>query len=134
MPKSARAVAEATTAVQAALRGHPGGLTRLPAAPGHLSPEMAAWWADIVATYSLEQHHLRLLEGAAVAWDRAQAARQAIETAGLFVQDRFGQQQEHPAVAVERASWQLFARLTRECGLDLVKPAAPRLPTRWRSA
>jgi hypothetical protein len=37
----------------------------------HLSTEIAAWWRDVVATYELESHHLRLLQLACEAWDRA---------------------------------------------------------------
>lgn len=103
-----------------------------PAPPKHLSAAMRRWWRQIVRGYVLEAHHVRLLEGAATAWDRAQAARLMVEAEGSVYRDRFGQPKEHPAAHVERQSLVTFARLTRELGLDPEAAASPRPPTRWR--
>lgn len=42
--------------------------------PDHLSDESAAWWRALVQAFHFEAHHLRLLEAACTAWDRAQEA------------------------------------------------------------
>jgi len=89
-----------------------------PAAPAHLKPETAAWWAQVLEDYDLQSHHIRLLTAAATAWDRADQAREAIEHAGPYPLDRYGNPKAHPALAVERDSRVAFARLLRELNLE----------------
>lgn len=72
--------------------------------------------------YSLEPHHLRLLEGAATSWDRAVECRVLIAAEGAVVRDRFGQAKPHPAAGIERDSLVAFARLCRELGFDSAIP------------
>src|SRR2546422_121105 len=47
--------------------------------PAHLSPEAKRWWRLVLERYELEDQHLRLLQLAAEAWDRAAEARAAFE-------------------------------------------------------
>ena len=93
-----------------------------PKPPAHLSRASKAWWKEIVSGYELDSHHLKLLEGAAVQWDRATEAREAIERDGVSTVDRWGQVKAHPAVEIERQAMTLFARLVRELALDVDPP------------
>ena len=77
--------------------------------------------------YDLEEHHRRLLQLAAEAFDRTQEAREAISRDGTYVEGRYGVR-AHPAVAVERDSRTAFARLLRELDLDGEPHADPRPP------
>ena len=85
----------------------------------HLAPGTRAWFTSVVATYSLEPHHLRLLQLAGEAWDRCQQAREAIARDGLIM---LTTGKAHPAVAIERDSRLAFARLIRELDLDAEPP------------
>src|SRR5262245_6588010 len=85
----------------------------VPPPPAHLSPSASQWWQHTVATYALEEHHLRLLQLACEAWDRAQAAREQLERDGLTTSGREGLK-PHPAIAIERDSRLAVARLVRE--------------------
>jgi phage terminase small subunit len=78
----------------------------------------------VVAEYLLEQHHLRLLQLAAEAWDSAQQARTAIAEHGMTFIDRFGSPRTRPEVAIERDARLAFARLVRELDLDCEPPAS----------
>ena len=103
-------------------------MNKTPSPPSHLTPHTAVWWRSVVADYELEQHHVRLLTAAAEAWDRAQAARAAIDANGLTFTDRFDQPRSRPEVRIEQQSVALFARLIRELGLDLESPTESRPP------
>jgi phage terminase small subunit len=98
----------------------------VPQPPAHLSPTAAQWWRTVVERYELEQHHLRLLQLAAEAWDRSQQARALIEAEGLILIGRQGAR-PHPAIAIERDSRLGFARLLRELDLDTEPPRAERI-------
>lgn len=94
-------------------------MSNLPKTPDHLSAEAAAWWQATVTEYTLEPHHLRLLQGACEAWDRQQQARKAIaDHGGLTFTDERGVIRAHPAVAMERDARTAVARLIREMDLD----------------
>ena len=101
------------------------------APPRHLSKCAASWWQDVTADYSLEAHHLKLLQAACEAWDTMQAARRALsDHGGLTFTDASGNIKAHPAVAMQRDARVAFARLVRELDLDVAgAPAeAPRPP------
>ena len=83
--------------------------------PNHLSPEARRWWRKIVEEWELGNDALLLLRGALEAFDRCTDARKLLETDGLVLKDRFGQQKAHPAAAIER-----------DARLLLVCPAAGR--------
>ena len=90
----------------------------LPRAPQHLSNEARRWWKQVVSSYELAEHHLRVLRLACESWDRCQGARTQLATEGVTYQDRFGAPRVHPAVAIERDSRLAFARLLRELDLE----------------
>lgn len=97
-------------------------------APEHLSKAMREWWAGVVRDYSLEAHHLRLLEAACTAWDRMTAAREAIAEHGITFTDKNGDPRTRPEVAIERDARLSFARLVRELDLDCEPPPERRPP------
>jgi phage terminase small subunit len=94
-----------------------------PHAPAHLESATAAWWLEVVTTWDLDAHHVRLLTLAAESFDRAVQARQIINRRGLTFKDRFGQPKPRPEVGIERDSRIAFARLLRELDLDIDAPA-----------
>jgi P27 family predicted phage terminase small subunit len=98
-----------------------------PPAPPHLSDASRAWWKSVLETYELEQHHRRLLQLAAEAWDGAQAAREALATHGMTYTDRHGQPHLRPEAALERDHRTAFARLIRELDLDVAAPSSTRI-------
>jgi P27 family predicted phage terminase small subunit len=100
--------------------------------PDHLSLDAAAWWVDVLRDYSLEPHHLHLLQLACEAWDRKTEAQAELAAHGaLTFTDPKGTIRAHPAVAMERDARVAFARLVRELDLDTGTPAAaaPRPPS-----
>lgn len=100
-----------------------------PDPPEHLSADAAAWWREVLRDYSLEPHHVRLLQSACEAWDRMAQARQALaDHGGLTFTDERGVIRSHPCVAHERDARVAFARLVRELDLDTGPPAETRRP------
>ena len=113
-PKTTLSLASTSTAPQ----------PRGPVPPAHLSEDTAHWWRTVVADFDLEGHHLRLLQAACEAWDRMQAARQAIADHGALTFTKAnGDLVTHPAIAVERDARIGFARLVRELDLDAGAPS-----------
>jgi phage terminase small subunit len=101
-----------------------------PTAPVHLSPSTRTWWRAVCDEYTLEPHHLRLLQLAGEAWDRAQDARAIIAAEGLIVVDDRKNPRAHPAVVIEKDARTAFARLVRELDLDGdTAPVGPRPPS-----
>ena len=102
--------------------------------PSHLKAATKKWWHEVVESYEMEGHHIRLLTKAAEAWDRAEQARLALEKAkSLTYLDRFGAPRKRPEVGIERDSMIAFARMIRELGLDNADAAAPRPPVLARN-
>ncbi len=99
---------------------------RQPSPPAHLTAPTQTWWKSVVTDYQLEPHHLRLLQLAGEAWDRAQQARQVLSDTGLTYQNRFGDPVLRPEAAVERDSRLAFARLVRELDPDVEPPSEGR--------
>jgi P27 family predicted phage terminase small subunit len=101
----------------------------VPKPPKHLRAATRRWWASVVEAYELESHHLRLLTLAAESWDRAEAAREAIQQNGsMFFTTKSGEPRRHPAVQVEHDAKIAFARLLRELALDVSVPGESRPP------
>lgn len=94
-----------------------------PAAPVHLSAAMKDWWLELLREYEFQSHHVKLLHMACEAYDRAEAAREQLESDGLTVATQFGQK-PHPCAGIERESRNLFVRCMHELGLDNVPPPA----------
>ncbi len=93
-----------------------------PKPPRHLSAEAKRWWKEVVSSFELESHHVKVLTAAAEAWDRMQQARKEIDVRGILVEDRFGVPKANPACAIERDSRTSFLRAVRELDLDLEPP------------
>jgi phage terminase small subunit len=91
-------------------------------APKHLRPATRRWWLTVVQDYELAEHHLKILAMAGEAWDRKEAAREAIVRGGITFLDRFGSPKPRPEVAIQRDAEITFARLVRELRLDLDPP------------
>ena len=102
--------------------------------PAHLSADTKTWWAEVVESYVLEDHHYRLLLGSCEAWDRAETARREVKKSGMFYEDRFGAPKVHPGVDTERKSRDQFRLLLRELGLDVEPPNESRMSGRTASA
>src|SRR5712692_9059278 len=100
---------------------------RLPKPPEHLRPSTRRWFEEIVRSWELEPHHLRLLVLACEAVDRCDEARERIRKDGAYVKGRYGLR-AHPAIAVERDSRLAAARLLRELDLDASAGAESRPP------
>ena len=83
---------------------------------------------SVLADYSLEPHHVRLLIKCAESWDRSEQARELLKKHGLTYEDRFGSPRARPEVAVERDAKQSFSRLLRELDLDVSPPDSSRPP------
>src|SRR6266478_51155 len=90
------------------------GQERVPGPPAHLSAEAKRWWRLVVERYELQDQHLRLLQLAAEAWDRAAQARQLLKRDGLVYRDEHGHPRKHPAVSIEEQARLAFMRLLRE--------------------
>jgi len=91
---------------------------RVPGAPRHLATRQARrLWRSTAEGYTLEPHHLTLLEEACVCVDRLVAARGEIAARGLLVLDRYRVPKQNPAVAIERDARIALARLLRELQL-----------------
>lgn len=98
---------------------------KLPKAPRYLRPATKKWWVHVVATWDLEEHHVRLLSLAAGAWDRAEQARELLAVHGLTFEDKkLNRPVARPEVAIERDSRIAYARLLRELDLD-ASPGTP---------
>ncbi len=88
--------------------------------PSHLSLEAKKVWSEILKEYSIDDAAgLRILRVALEAFDRAQAARAAIDKEGMTVMDKFGQIKPHPLLPIERDSRAAFLAGLKALNLDL---------------
>jgi phage terminase small subunit len=92
-------------------------MSKAPPAPAHLTEATRRWWAQIVKGWTLEAHHLRLLQVACESWDLAQTARAEMKRDGLTVKTINGVK-THPAAAIARDARIVFVRTLREMNLD----------------
>jgi P27 family predicted phage terminase small subunit len=90
--------------------------------PKHLRASTQLWFKEIVETFVLDSHHLKILAKACEAFDRSETAREAIEKHGLTYNDRWGTPKARPECNIERDSRRAFASLIREIGLDVSPP------------
>src|SRR5262249_35017214 len=104
---------------------------RAPPPPNYLSAEMKAWWASVQTEYVLGEHHNLLLEAACSAWDRAAAARRALDEHGLVYTDEHGKILRRPEAIIEKDNKIAFARLLRELDLDGAGARESRPPPIW---
>lgn len=88
--------------------------------PGHLSDEAKAIFNDLTAEYGIEDvAGLKILRVACEAFDRAQAAREAIDRDGMSIKDKFGQMKINPLLPVERDSRAAFLAGLKALCLDI---------------
>jgi P27 family predicted phage terminase small subunit len=93
------------------------------APPKHLSPEAAAWWAEIVAEFSIDDAPGRLLlQSCCEALDQLRAAEREIESNGLCFTDRFGKPKTHPAATIVRDSRAQMLAALKQMNLDVIPP------------
>lgn len=93
--------------------------------PGHLAPDTAAWFTSVVETYSLEEHHAKLLTLAAESWDLAQRSREVIAREGMTYLDRWECPHSRPEIKVLHDAMGNFRRSLRELCLDVFAPGEP---------
>jgi phage terminase small subunit len=98
--------------------------------PGHLTPEAKKIFKNLCDEYEIsDEAGLKILRVSCEAFDRAQAARTAIDTAGMLLIDKFGQQKVNPLLACERDSRSAFLAGLKALNLDLEplrdKPGRP---------
>ena len=86
--------------------------------PKYLRIATKKWIKQILADYELESQHIKILIQAGETWDRILQATETIEEEGDYYIDRFSSPKAHPALAEERNSRVLFARLIRELNLS----------------
>ena len=91
---------------------------RLARAPAHLRPETRRWYASVVAGWTLDQHHVLLLQAAAESWDQAQTARERLAIDGLTVPTKDGGCKAHPCLSAARTARAQFATLMTQLDLD----------------
>lgn len=97
-----------------------------PKAPAYLSKESRKWFGQVVASFDLDSHHVKLLTLAAEAWDEKEQARAQVAKSGAVFTDRYNQPREHPSIGTGRQARIAFARLVRDLGLDIESPAEQR--------
>ncbi len=97
----------------------------LPKPPSYLRKATQKWWSEVVETFELDIHHLKLLTKACEAHDLGEAAREAIAVHGLTFESRFGPK-ARPEINIERDCRRSFSSLIREIGLDVSPPTESR--------
>ncbi len=95
-------------------------------APRHLSPPARRLFADVLAIYVLEPHHVQVFTKSLEAFDRAEQARDVIDADGLMVTSRLGERKPHPLLSVERDSRAAFMAGVKQLGLDIEPPTSRR--------
>jgi P27 family predicted phage terminase small subunit len=89
-------------------------------APGHLSKEAKKIWKEIISEYVVEDvAGLRILRVSLESFDRAQAAREAVDREGMTISDKFGQIKPHPLLPIERDNRAAFLCGLKALNLDL---------------
>ncbi len=88
-------------------------------APPHLSDRAAALWSAVVPARARSPERLALLCVALEAFDRADAAREAIAVEGMTTETkRSGVTHLHPLLRVEKESRALFAKIWSQMNLQ----------------
>jgi P27 family predicted phage terminase small subunit len=89
-----------------------------PRPPDHLTDEGKKLWRKIAADTDLDEPALLILQTMVEQYERVLEARQLIKLDGIVVKDRFGQQKQHPACAIERDANAAMMRAWRLLGYD----------------
>lgn len=89
-------------------------------APRHLSKEAKKIWKEILDEYAIsDAAGLRILRVACESFDRAQAARAAIDKNGMVFLDKNGQTKINPLIACERDSRAAFLSGLKNLNLSI---------------
>jgi P27 family predicted phage terminase small subunit len=84
-----------------------------------LSKETARWRDEMIRTWAFESHHLKLLQLACEAWDRAKQAQKVIDREGLTYLDRWESPHPRPEVKIVENATAQFAQIIKRLGLDI---------------
>src|SRR5690242_19455860 len=88
--------------------------------PKSLSTDALTMWKQIQTEYQIiDKGGLIILTAACEAFDRMREARALVESEGLTVADRFGQQKPHPAAIIERDMRTQMLAALKQLNLDL---------------
>lgn len=91
-----------------------------PQTPEHLSEDAREMWDKFVTEFDLcDTPGQAILRNALEAWDRAQAAREAIDSDGMTVRGSDGQLKVHPLITTERDSRAAFLSGLKALRLDI---------------
>lgn len=95
--------------------------------PDDLPPAASELWDELVPILDnanvLNRVDAAALQALCIQWERAEQARRAIKTEGLFTLGSAGQLAEHPALQVERQAHQLMLRFAEQFGITPVARA-----------
>ena len=105
---------DSETHAEPALLGQADHSKSLPEPPHTFSSEGRDLWFALLDEYDLDGLGVERLIVACEAFDRYQAARQLLDREGIVIRDRFGQQQPHPAIAIERSARAAYLRALRD--------------------
>jgi hypothetical protein len=105
-------------------------MKKQPSFPKHLSAEARRMGREISLEFGIDDSAgVRILVAGLEAWDRAAGARTAIDKAGVFLVDRWGQTKSNPLCSVERDARGQFLAAMKQLNLDLEplhdKPGRP---------
>lgn len=93
---------------------------KIPTAPITLSPEGKRLWRQILTDYPgiQDRAHLKVLEVALLALDRAERCRRQIDADGEMMPDRFGIKKPHGLLPSERDARAAFYNGIKTLGLS----------------
>jgi phage terminase small subunit len=104
--------------------------TKTPKSSIRLGKVGAKFRRDVLKEYHFnDSHDFRRLDLASHCLDRIAECNKVVEAEGVFIQDRFEQKKEHPAVKVERDQKVVFCRIIRELNLDIESAKESRPPS-----
>ena len=88
--------------------------------PKHISKEAKGIWRGLLDEYEITDiAGIQILQASLEAFDRAQAARKAIDMDGMTIVDKFNQVKPHVLIACERDSRAAFLAGLKHLNLDL---------------
>jgi hypothetical protein len=90
--------------------------------PKKMRSQTKKWIREIIKSYELESHHIKILIQAGECLDRLNQARVQIDADGAYFMDRWKCPRPHPGLSAERADRIVFTRLIRELNLEDLPP------------
>lgn len=90
------------------------------------------FYGKVLNEYEItESHDLERLFMACRCLDEISNDEGVVKKEGRFIEDRFHQRREHPAVKTIRDNKTLFCRIIRELALDITQPVDSRPPRQY---